>query len=93
MPKIVPLEKISGMPPRLVLLATQVLLEYGLPEIFSTAGALRIGSPGGLPSNHPLIAFEHLSLYIQKHLGQSVAVYATGILCQSSSVASSSIAS
>ena len=24
--------------------------------------------------SHPLIAFEHLSLYIQKHLGQSVAV-------------------
>ena len=24
---------------------------------------------------HPLIALEHLSLYIQKHLGQLVAVY------------------
>ena len=42
-------------------------------------GALRIGAardlqPTDRPSNHPLIAFEHLSLYIHKHLGQSVAV-------------------
>ena len=44
-------------------------------HVISTAGALRIGSPGDFrpPSNHPLIAFEHLSLYIQKNLGQSVA--------------------
>ena len=35
---------------------------------------LRIGSRPVRLSNHPLIAFEHLSLYIQKHLGQSVAV-------------------
>ena len=41
--------------------------------LISTADALTKGSPGD-PTNHPLIAFEHLSLYIQKHLGQSVAV-------------------
>ena len=40
--------------------------------IISTSGALRIGSPGDFcptvkPSTYPL---EHLSLYIQKHLGK-----------------------
>ena len=45
---------------------------------FSTAGALRIGAVRE-PSIHPLIACEHLSLYIQKHLGHSVAVCAVAV--------------
>ena len=39
------------------------------------SGALRIGAYRDFhPIPYPLIAFEHLSLYIQKHLSQSVAV-------------------
>ena len=48
--------------------------QYGYIIIISTAGALRIGVVRD-PSVRPLIAFEYLSLYIQKHLGQSVAVF------------------
>ena len=47
-----------------ILLAPQVLLEQVQSESH--------------PTIHPLIAFEHLSLYIQKHLGQSVAVCVYG---------------
>ena len=41
--------------------------------IISTAGALRI-SVVRYPSNHLLTAFDHLSLYKQKHFGKSVAL-------------------
>ena len=45
-----------------------------LSVIISTASSvLQIGPPGN-PFNHPLIAFDHLSLYIQKDLGQSMAL-------------------
>ena len=43
--------------------------------LLSNTGALRIGVvryPSVRPTIRPLIAFDHLSLYIQKHLGQSV---------------------
>ena len=53
--------------------------QYGDIIIISTAGALRIGVVRD-PSVRPLIAFEYLSLYIQKYLGQSVAL--SGILCK-----------
>ena len=48
---------------------------FNIQHIFiSTAGALRIGSPWDFrPSIQPtihLIAFDHLSLYIQKHFGR-----------------------
>ena len=40
-----------------------------------------------IPSIHPLITFEHLSLYIQKHLRQPVAVYdIRGATCISDAV-------
>ena len=52
----------------------------------NTPGALGIGS-SEYPPTRPLIAFEHLSLYIQKHLGrQSVALcgilWKAGLLCK-----------
>ena len=50
----------------------------GLNVIRTASGALQIGAPGSRVSNHPtnrpLIALEHLSLYILKNLGQSVAL-------------------
>ena len=43
--------------------------------IISTAGALRIWYTGDFhPTAHPHITFQHLSLYVQRHLGQSVTV-------------------
>ena len=49
-------------------------IKSGLLLLAPQSGAHRRSSNRDFHPIHPRIAFEHLSLYIQKHLGQSVVV-------------------